>query len=148
VAVRHPANIGSGIWHVTLGGAVSGELQAGRADPSIRPSGSVLSLAQRLLATASFEPPTSEAPPGDASAVMQMDFRAALPEPGQATALRFVAPNDMRDPLPASLRELATGLGIADMERRGFELVHILWEVLRRGTVLTDNRRIPFACPG
>jgi hypothetical protein len=36
-------------------------------------------------------------------------------------------------------------LGIADLQRDNFGFINVVWEILRRSVVLTDNRRVPFA---
>jgi len=129
-------------WHLCLVGSGAGQLRAGEAEAVMIPAGAVLDLTQRL---APAQDPNAQASPAtDALAPDEMDLRTALPGPGEAMSVRISSPTDMSSPVPASLRELATGLDVLDFDNRSFEFVHVMWEVVRRGVVLTDNRRVPF----
>ncbi len=130
-------------WHVCLVGSGAGQLRAGQADPVMIPAGTVLDLTQRLAPIAQ-DPNAQASLPTDAPAPEEMDLRTALPGPGEAMSVRISSPTDMSSPVPASLRELATGLDVLESDNRSFEFVHVMWEVVRRGVVLTDNRRVPF----
>jgi hypothetical protein len=48
-----------------------------------------------------------------------------------------------RGRIPASLLDLAPGLSVTDYGNRGFSFEFVLSSLLRRGLVLTDNRRLP-----
>jgi len=133
---------GEQLCHITLGGSGAGELRGGPADAFARPTQTSLTLAGALTSSVPGLDIDSE---GAADPQGQpMDLGKTLPSPGIAISMHMTNPQDMSSPIPMSLRELAASLGVTEFDRYAFELVHVFWEILRCGIVLTDNRRIPF----
>jgi len=118
-----------GTWHVVLEGSGDGQLRRGPADPRAQQAGSG-NVKDWLLASK----------PQDANV---LDFRVALE--GMSQPVSFSVQSLLGGPgiVPASLRDLAPGLSVADYGNRNFSFAFVLSSLLRRGLVLTDNRRLP-----
>jgi hypothetical protein len=116
-------------WHVVLEGNGDGQLRRGPADPRAQQAGSG-SVKDWLMASK----------PQDANV---LDFRVALEAMSQPVS--FSVQSLMGGPgiVPVSLRDLAPGLSVAEYGNRGFSFAFVLSSLLRRGLVLTDNRRLP-----
>jgi hypothetical protein len=104
---------------------------AGPADPSTAPSGS-----------RSFTSWLLEAKPQDQHL---LDFGRALQRPADQATTFWVSSLAGSGPVPDSLRELASALGYErhDFGNKNFGFDEVMSTILRRGTVLTDNRRLP-----
>lgn len=140
-------------WHVVLFGSNAGQLRPGAATPAATHAhGFVPSL---LLAMAPIE--RSVAPldedgsqPSDSGITMAQDdslvydFTTALPPDGQAVSFVLQSALDGSNPMAPSLRRVGAIVGMPEVERRGVDMNRILWEILHRGIVLTDNRRAAF----
>jgi hypothetical protein len=118
-----------GTWHVVLEGDGSGQLRRGKADPLARAAGAG-SVREWLLASK----PQSET---------RLDFRVALEQMSQPVAFSVQSLTSGHGRVPASYRELAPDLRTADYGNRAFPFEFLLSSLLRRGLVLTDNRRLP-----
>ncbi|MFI2298396.1 AAA family ATPase [Actinacidiphila glaucinigra] len=59
-------------------------------------------------------------------------------------SLQFVTPSDS-DEIPESLRTLGRMLGKKDLSNQSFSFTQVLSAILKRGIVLTDNRRLPLS---
>ena len=118
-----------GTWHVVLEGDGSGQLRRGPADHLARPAGAG-SVKEWLLDSK----PQPEA---------RLDFGVALERMSQPVAFSVQSLTGGPGRVPASLRELAPDLGAAEHGKRGFTFEYVLSSLLRRGLVLTDNRRLP-----
>jgi energy-coupling factor transporter ATP-binding protein EcfA2 len=79
----------------------------------------------------------------------ELDFRVAMRDATRQPVV-FSVGSSQAGRIPASVRELALRLGI-DSQDRSFSFRQVMNLVLRRGIVLTDNRRLPlqrrFALP-
>jgi len=115
-------------WHVTLFGQGGYQLRPGRADPSALPVGA-RGLTQWLLDSRLEDQPT-------------MDFGQALKSADQAVTFNVSSPTGS-GPTPESLRELASTLGVSNYSNKSFGFDEVMSVVLRRGILLTDNRRLP-----
>nr|WP_240940220.1 AAA family ATPase [Planosporangium flavigriseum] len=131
--------------HITLVGANSGQLRGGPAEALLPPVDTSINIAMALTSTIpglNVDAPTDEHDTDDPRRLM--DLANTLPGPGQAFSMHMNTQTDMSAPAALSLRELAARLQVSDYERYNFEFAHVLWEILRRQFVITDNRRVPF----
>lgn len=119
----------SDTWHVVLEGDGSGQLRRGAADPFARPAGSGR-VREFLLASKPQAEPS-------------LDFRVALEQMSQPVSFSVQSLPGGPGRVPASLLELAPGLSAAEYGNRSFSFEFVLASLLRRGLVLTDNRRLP-----
>jgi hypothetical protein len=133
---------GEQICHITLGGSGAGELRGGPADAFARPRDTTLTLAGVLTSSIPGLDMDSEVATDPQGQLM--DLGNTLPSPETAISMHMTNRQEMSSPIPPSLLELAAALGVSEFDRYAFEFVHVFWEILRRQTVLTDNRRIPF----
>lgn len=78
--------------------------------------------------------------PGDSSS---LDFRAAMGQAGRPVTFVVQPVTNRGERTPESVRRLGSLLG-SDYDNKSFTFQHVLSVVLRRGVVLTDNRRLPF----
>jgi hypothetical protein len=115
-------------WHVALYGQGGYGLRPGVADQSVAQAGSV-SLMQWLI----------EAKLQDQTV---LDFDRALQAADQAATFH-VSSLGGSSPIPDSLRRLASALGVKDYGNKNFSFDEVMSAILRRGVVLTDNRRLP-----
>lgn len=118
------------VWHVVLNGQGGWQLCRGRADPSAVPAGSG-PMRQWLLGG---KPPDEPV----------IDFSVALQSVDQPVTFTVSSLNSS-GVIPDSLGELASALGVTDYGSRSFGFDQVMSAVLQRGTVLTDNRRLPLA---
>lgn len=115
-------------WHVGLVGDAIQQLKPGRADQWSRVAGSG-SFLDWLMASK----------PQDG---LSLDFRVAMEQVGSPVTFAVQPVTNRSGRVPASVLELASLLG-ADHENKSFAFDHLMSVVLRRGLVLTDNRRLP-----
>lgn len=118
-----------GTWHVVLEGDGSGQLRRGPAQPGIKPSGAG-SVRDWLL----------ESKP---QAETRLDVEVALDRMSQPVSFSVQPLTGGPGRIPASLLELAPLMSPGERGNRGFSFAFVLWSVLRRGLVMTDNRRLP-----
>ncbi|HUY48143.1 MAG TPA: TOPRIM nucleotidyl transferase/hydrolase domain-containing protein [Streptosporangiaceae bacterium] len=119
-------------WDVVLTGDGSGRLRPGTAGRPPAQNGAG-TFTDWLLGSV---------PEGDKSVSAPMDFRVAMQQAEKPVS--FAAAGMPANRLPESLRALGLGLGI-DPSNQQFGFDHVMALVLRRGIVLTDNRRLPLA---
>lgn len=120
---------GGETWHVVLDGEGDGQLRRGRADlPS--PSAGSGSMRDWLLG-------------GKPQAEAELDFGLALENMTQPVSFSVQSVSLGSAPVPASLREMAPSLNVAEYGNRMFSFGYLLSSLLRRGLVLTDNLRLP-----
>jgi hypothetical protein len=120
-------------WHITLAWHGGQQLRSGHADPSAPPGGA------RSFATWLLEAKLDDK--------KLLDFAAALQVPADQALTFWVSPLTAGNTIPQSLRDLASALGYGSEEvmNRNFGFDQVLSTILRRGIVLTDNRRLPLA---
>ncbi len=115
-------------WHAVLVGEQGiDQLRPGEAGEPTRAEGG-MGLASWLR----------KAKPPEASV---LDFRVAM-RTAREQPVNFPVGSSQSDRIPASVRELALGLGITPHDR-SFSFRQVMNLVLQRGIVLTDNRRLP-----
>jgi hypothetical protein len=117
-------------WHVVLNGQGGWQLCRGPADPSAMPTGS-----------RPMPPWLLDAKPQDE---LVMDFGVALESLDQPVTFT-VSSLSGTGIIPDSLHELASALGVSEYGSKTFSFDEVMSAVLRRGIVLTDNRRLPLA---
>jgi hypothetical protein len=117
------------VWHVVLQGEGSGQLRAGSADSLTLPAGA-RTMRDWLLR-------------GKPQQDLIIDFRVALEKMDEPVSFSVQSLMGGSGRIPASLLELAPGLSATEYGNRGFTFEFVLSSVLRRGLVLTDNRRLP-----
>lgn len=121
------------VWHITLYWQGGPQLRPGAADPAAAPAGS-----------RSFTAWLLDAKPQDQ---LVLDFGRALQRPADQAVTFWVSPLTGSGPVPGSLRGLASALGYQrhDFGSKTFGFDEVISAILRRGIVLTDNRRLPLA---
>ncbi|WP_370361444.1 ATP-dependent endonuclease [Catenulispora sp. MAP12-49] len=72
-----------------------------------------------------------------------ISFEHALPSAIESIDFDVSTATDASLPRAASRQELAHQLGVTDADNRIFGFVHVMEAILRRGIVLTENRRLP-----
>jgi hypothetical protein len=87
---------------------------------------------------------TAAGPEAQAESEVSFDFTAALPLGGTAVSITIQPAQDGSSPQAESLRQLGAALEVGDVERNTVDLTRVMWAVLRRGIVLTENRRVRF----
>jgi hypothetical protein len=121
-------------WHAVLAGTEGlGQLRPGTADhPTGAPGAGPFTDWLVRSMSVDGEPDPSDLP-------LRMDFRAAML---QADAAVSFAASGRAGEVPDSLRELGSALGV-DPANQHFGFGQVLGLLMRRGIVLTDNRRLP-----
>jgi energy-coupling factor transporter ATP-binding protein EcfA2 len=115
-------------WHAALAGEANHQLRPGRFGDRA-PAASAQPFKGWLL----------DSKPSDKN---ELDFRAALLSHAATINFSVRAVTDHQALMPASIRELAAGLGL-EHENRGFSFDQVMSAILERGITLTDNRRMP-----
>ncbi len=118
------------LWHAGLVGRAIQQLRPGPTDARSKATGS-----------GSFTDWLMESKPQDS---LSLDFRIAMQKAGRAVTFVVQPVANRGERTPESVRRLGSMLG-TDYDNRTFTFDHVMSIVLRRGAVLTDNRRLPFA---
>jgi ABC-type Mn2+/Zn2+ transport system ATPase subunit len=140
-------------WHIVLFGSNAGQLRPGAATPVatyvhgfVPPLLLAMAPTERDVALAGegSEKPSDSGTTAEPDDSLIYDFTTALPSDGEAVSFVLQSALDGSNPMAPSLHRVGAVVGVPEIERRGVDLNRILWEILHRGIVLTDNRRAAF----
>lgn len=144
-SARWEFGLGDQAWYVVLVGSEAGQLHS-KMGPKLAVQGeSVLSLTQTLYDAIGRETPLRAlASLGGVDVSRSVALSEALPTSG-IVGIAFDVPTSSNSSWsePDCRRELTTRLGASIEENRIVGFTRVMWAILRRGIVLTDNRRLP-----